>query len=252
MGLFNGKKRPQQTLSGPAVAARELFDENLREELRTQGKLYFERVINESAALFKQDLDATISHVNTELRQQVARQLDDQFAEVNKVNAHLREHVAKQLDDQFEDYSKTMKDAQNLALEALNRSAQALEDQHKQLAVSLEKSVASQDAMLTAALNDKSAQVTEMKEAQDAAMQALNRSAEALKQQHEQLAVLLQKGIVEQQQLLISSFEQNMAKIVEHYLLQSLGSEFDLKSQLPSIIKQMEANKQAISDDMKL
>ena len=76
--------------------------------------------------------------------------------------------------------------------------------------------------------------------------------AEALRQQHEQLNVLLQKTIVEQQAMLVSSFEQNMARVIEHYLLGALGDQYDLKAQLPSIIKQMEANKQAIADDMKL
>lgn len=253
MGLFQSKKHPQKTSGNPALDAVELvFDEDFREELRNHGRLYFERVINENAALFKQDLDATVTYVNTELKQHMARQLDEQFAEINRVNTELREHIAKQLDDQFVEYSKTMKDAQELALQALNRSAQALEDQHRQLASSLEKSIANQDAMLTAALNDKSAQVIEMKEAQDTAMQALNRSAEALREQHEQLSALLQKGIDDQKALLVDGFEQNMARVIEHYLLGALGDQYDLKAQLPSIIQQMETNKQAIADDMKL
>ena len=43
-----------------------------------------------------------------------------------------------------------------------------------------------------------------------------------------------------------------MAAIVERYLLGALGDQYDLKAQLPAIIKQMEENKQAIADDMKL
>jgi len=35
-------------------------------------------------------------------------------------------------------------------------------------------------------------------------------------------------------------------------VLQSLGDQFDLKSQLPYIVAQMEANKQNIIEDMRL
>ena len=43
-----------------------------------------------------------------------------------------------------------------------------------------------------------------------------------------------------------------MARIIEHYLLEALGDQYDLKAQLPAIIQQLETNKQAIVDDMKL
>jgi hypothetical protein len=52
--------------------------------------------------------------------------------------------------------------------------------------------------------------------------------------------------------MLVTAFESNMAQIVEHYLLGALGDQYDLKAQLPSIIKQMEANKDVIVEDMKL
>ncbi len=252
MGLFQGKKGHKKS-SDPALDAVELvFDDEFREDLKNRGRLYFERVINENAALFKQDLDATVTYVSTELKQHVARQLDEQFTEINRVNAELREHIAKQLDEQFVEYSKTMNDAKDLALQALGRSAQALEQQHQQLALSLEKSVANQDAMLTSALQDKQAQVIEMKEAQDAAMQALNRSAHALREQHEQLSSMLEKTIADQKAMVVDTFQQNMAQVIEHYLLDAVGDQYDIKAQLPAIIKQMEENKQAIADDMKL
>lgn len=43
-----------------------------------------------------------------------------------------------------------------------------------------------------------------------------------------------------------------MARIVENYLVAAIGEQYNLKSQLPSIIKQLEENKQAIVDDIKL
>jgi hypothetical protein len=43
-----------------------------------------------------------------------------------------------------------------------------------------------------------------------------------------------------------------MGEIVEHYVLLALGDQFDLKDQLPYILKQMEANKKEIIEDMRL
>jgi len=254
MGLFQGKKQPQS--KSPQDQARDavehLFDDAFREELRQHGRLYFERVINENAALFKQDLDATVAHINTELRQHAARQLDEQLSEISRVNSELRDHITSQLDGQLTEFGKTMKDAQSLALESLNRSATALEEQHKQLGSALEKSIASQDAVMVNAFEENKAHIEEMKDAQKSALESLNRSAQALAEQHQQLSVMLEKGIKEQQAVLTDAFEQNMARIVEHYLLGALGDQYDLKAQVPSIIKQMEENKQAMVDDMKL
>ncbi len=63
---------------------------------------------------------------------------------------------------------------------------------------------------------------------------------------------MLEMSINKQQTILVDAFQQNMARIIEHYLLTAVGEKYDLKAQLPSIIQQMEANKQAIVDDMKL
>lgn len=43
-----------------------------------------------------------------------------------------------------------------------------------------------------------------------------------------------------------------MARILEHYLIGALGEQTHFKAQLPSIIEQLEKNKQAMMDDMKL
>lgn len=253
MGLFQKQQPVKKTAAEQAAeTARELFDEELREELRNRGRTYFDRVINENASLFKQDLDATVAHINTELRQHVARQLDDQFVEITKTNTELRDHIAKQLDDQFVEYTKTMKDAQGLALQSLDRSAKALEEQHKQLSVALEKSVAHQDAMLTSALEEHKTRVESMKATHDQALETLTRSVQALQEQHEQMSAILEKSVAAQEKTLVNAFEQNMGQIIEHYLLTALGDQFDLKAQIPAIIKQMEANKQAIVDDMTL
>ncbi len=253
MGLFQNKKPQKQSPDEQATAAVDaFFDDEFREYLRERGRTYFERIINENAILFKQDLDATVAHINTELRQQAARQLDQQFEQINKVNHELRQHVAKQLDEQFATFTETTKHAQDMALQSLERSAQGLEEQHKQLGVALERSVAKQDALLSGAVEDTKEQIDAMKATQEQAMEALSRNTQTLEEQYKRLSDMLEEGIERQKAIVIEAFEQNMARIVEHYLLNAVSDQFDLRSQLPAIMQQLEQNKQAIADDMKL
>ena len=229
-----------------------ILDDKFREELRSHGRAYFERVVGENAALFKQDLDATVAHVNTELRQQIARQLDQQFADINRVNGELREHIVTRLDEQLVAYNETMKHAQDVALQSLEQRAKALEEQYQQLKSALEKSVAHQDALLTSAVTEAEARLGSITRAQEAGLQSLNNSVKSIEEQHRQLNDMLEKSIADQEAMMVNAFEENMGRIIEHYLIAALGDQYDLKAQLPAILQQMEANKQAMVDDMKL
>jgi hypothetical protein len=66
------------------------------------------------------------------------------------------------------------------------------------------------------------------------------------------MAERLEANVREQESALVTAFQENMAQTIEHYLPESLGDQYDVKAQLPAIIQQMENNKQAIVDDMKL
>lgn len=91
-----------------------------------------------------------------------------------------------------------------------------------------------------------------MHEAQTLALSSLQKTAEEIETQRQALAEALKADVAEREEALLRVYEENMAKIIEHYLLQALGNQFDLKSQLPYIIKEMEANKKAIMEDMRL
>jgi len=246
MGLFQHKKK--SSTDDALFNEQHFFDENFREELRNHGRWYFEKVINENGALFKQDLDATITELNGELKGHINEQLDVAIA---KVSVELQGHVTKQLEEQFAEHNKAIQEAQDIALQQMATSAQNLAQQHKQLGETLEKAITDQQATLATTFEDSKAQITKMKDTQGLTLQWLAQSVQALQQQHEQLTTTLQKNVAEQKAMLVDVFEQNMAQVIEHYLLNALGDQYDLKSQLPSIIKQMELNKQAIVDDMK-
>lgn len=248
MGLFH-KQKKGLTDEEAAELEGHFLDENFREELRNHGRLYFEKVINENASLFKEDLDATIVQVNNELKDHVIGRLD---ASISRINIELKEHITTQLDSQFSQYGTILKEAQDQALQSLNDSAHAVEDEHRKLSESLQKSIANQRVMATNLFDENMAEMTKVKEAQAQALESLNQSVSAVKEQYEELSTTLQENVKKQEEVLVGAFENNMAQVIEHYLLGALGDQYDLKAQLPSIMHQMEANKEAIIGDMKL
>lgn len=248
MGLFNNKHHDDKKTEDHEGADL-FFDEYFREELRNRARWYFENIINENAKLFKEDLDNTIAEVNANLKDQITSQLK---AGLQEINLELKGHATKQLDERFAEYSHTMKTAQDAALKSLTDNAASLQAQYQTLGETVEAKMNEQKTTLDSVIEGNKARIVAMQGAQDAALEALTRSTETLRQQQETLAASLDKNIAKQQAMIIDIFEKNMARIIEHYLLGALGDQYDLKAQVPSIIKQMEANKQAIMDDMKL
>jgi uncharacterized protein YbjQ (UPF0145 family) len=251
MGLFQHKNtddgKSPKTIATDAVSA--YIDETFQNELRSYGRTYFEKIINDTGALFQQDLNTTIGQVNVQLQDHVTKQLDVAIAQVN---VELKDRVAKQLENQFTEYNTEMKKAQDLALMSLTQNSQALQAEYNDLRVTLQKNVADQKVTLTNVFEENKVRIAEMKDAQDLALKSLNDSAQALKDQYAQINDTLAKNVASQEAALVGAFEENMGRIIEHYLLGALGDQYDMKAQLPSIIKQMEQNKQAIVDDMKL
>lgn len=231
MGLF---QRKQQASSKAPIdettdGVQRFFDGYFA-ELKTRGRAHFEKSVEENATRFKKDLDAVIAKADTELKEHIASELDVQIAANNEV----------------------MKHAQERALESLTRSAEAFRKQHEELSASLQKSVADHQAILAGMFEQNKQQITAMQTSQAEVLQWLAKSVQTMQTQQEQLAETMQQNVAKQQEVLVHAFEQNMAQIVEHYLLGALGDQYDLKAQLPSIIHEMETNKQAIVDDMKL
>jgi uncharacterized protein YbjQ (UPF0145 family) len=251
MGLFQHKKPdvPKTPQEEATEAVVNYIDETFKDELRSFGRTYFEKIINDTGALFQQDLNTTIGQVNVQLQDHVTKQLDIAIAQVN---AELKDSVTKQLENQFAEYNREMKDAQDLALKSLTDNSEQLQAEYNDLRTTLQKNVADQKVTLTNVFEENKVRIAEMKEAQDLALKSLEDSAEALKTQYAEINETLKNNVAKQEAVLVSAFEDNMGQIIEHYLLGSLGDQYDLKAQLPSIIKQMEENKQAIVDDMKL
>ena len=151
-----------------------IFDDTFRQELRNRGLLHFEKIINENAMFLQQDLRITASQVNDYMKQEIKRTLTEEFAK----------------------YETSISDAKQLAVDSINKTQRAIEEQR---------------TILT---------------------DQMNKQAEAGKAQ------------------IIARFEDNMADIINHYVMVAIGDQIDLNDQLEYIIADLEANKTAIMEDV--
>ena len=276
-----------------------VFDEQYRDELRQQGRDYMEKVVDEHVATLTKDLQTAAADITTELKTHMTKQLDATIS-------HMNTELSKHLQERLKENDRVMQDAQDLVVQSLNRSAQALHAKYQELGLTFQKTVASQEAMMIGVLEENKVQMsttqtaqaavlktlqetakvsqdqsrqlyetlektateqaTELqqvykdnttslvavKTAQDAALATLTSSVQALQQQHDELRQMLETNVARQEAMLVDAFQTNMAQIVEQYLLGALGEQYDVKAQLPAIIKQLEANKDAIKEDMTL
>jgi DNA repair photolyase len=87
-------------------------------------------------------------------------------------------------------------------------------------------------------------------DAKDLALDTIQKTQAVIEQQR----VVLEKQITEQakneKERLINHFEENMADIINHYILAAIGTEIDLTAQLDYIFQYLEENKQAIIEDI--
>jgi len=152
-----------------------VFTEEFREELRNRGRLHFEKIINENAMFMQQDLHLTASQLND----------------------YMRESLKKVLDEEFKKYTETIEDAKDMALESINKTQVAMEEQRTVLQRELKEQVAAEKRQL------------------------------------------------------ITRLDQNIASIVNHYLIEALSEEIDFTSQGEFIFQHLEDQKASILEDIR-
>jgi DNA-binding transcriptional MerR regulator len=151
-----------------------IFNDAFREELRNHGRLYFDKIVGENAMFLQQDLRLTSSQINEYMKKEISTKLAETFA----------------------NYEQSMKDAQAVALDTIQKTMRAAEEQRD----------------------------------------ILNKQTQELLEAEKQRAV--------------QHFEDNMADIVNHYLAEAFGNQLSLEDQLGYIVGEMEANKEAMKQDM--
>ncbi len=151
-----------------------IFNDEFREELRNRGRLHFEKIIGENAMFLQQDLRLTTSQLNEYMKTEITTKLQSEFAK----------------------YEESITDAKQLAVDAINKTQEAVEQQRQVMSQQLSEEVAKEKARLT------------------------------------------------------QRFTENMADIVNHYVLGAIGNQIDLNDQLEYIISDLETNKEAIIRDI--
>jgi hypothetical protein len=170
------KKNRTESLEGAAKEDVEhIFNDQFREELRNRGRLHFEKIIGENAMFLQQDLRLTTSQLNEYMKGEITAKLQEEFAK----------------------YEQSIMDAKQLAVDSIEKTNAAVEEQRTRLGEQLSQEVQSQ-------------------------------------KQH-----------------LLANFEANMAEVVNHYVLAAVGNQIDLSDQLEYILSELEANKQAILEDIR-
>lgn len=151
-----------------------IFNAEFRNELRNRGRLHFEKILGENAMFLQQDLRLTTAQLNDYMKDEITRQLKEAFA----------------------NYESAIGDAKQLAVESIEKTKTAIDEQRQAMSSQLEKDIAAE------------------------------------------------------RERRIQRFESNMADVVNHYILTAIGGQIDLSDQLEYILGELEANKQAIVEDV--
>lgn len=152
-----------------------VFNAEFREELRNRGRLHFEKIIGENAMFLQQDLRLTTS----------------------QLNEYMKSEITRKLQEEFDKYEQSIMDAKQLAIDSIQKTNKAIEDQRAVMGEQVRQQIDAEKAQV------------------------------------------------------IKQFEENTADIVNHYIMLAIGNQISLNDQLEYILGELEANKQAILEDIR-
>lgn len=137
-----GGKRAGPTLSESIQKAAEedvdhIFNEEFREELRNRGRLHFEKILGENAMFLQQDLRLTTSQLNDYMKQEISKELKEAFA----------------------NYESAIGDAKQLAVESIEKTKTAIDEQRQTMSAQLEQEISAEKLRRIQAFESNMAQV---------------------------------------------------------------------------------------------
>lgn len=97
-----------------------IFNDEFREELRNRGRLHFEKIIGENAMFLQQDLRLTTS----------------------QLNEFMKSEITRKLQEEFQKYEQSIMDAKQLAVDSINKTQQAIEQQRRTMSQQIEYELA--------------------------------------------------------------------------------------------------------------
>lgn len=87
-------------------------------------------------------------------------------------------------------------------------------------------------------------------DAKDMTMVSIKKTNDAIEEQSQIINQEIQKQIASEKKQTIEKFEQNMGDIINHYIVEAIGKQIDLTSQLEFVLAELENNKKAIIEDI--
>lgn len=87
--------------------------------------------------------------------------------------------------------------------------------------------------------------------AKQLAVESIQKTKVTIDEQRQVLTAQLEKEVTDEKLRRITRFDENMADIVNHYVLAAIGNQIDLNDQLEYILGELEANKKSILEDVK-
>ena len=87
-------------------------------------------------------------------------------------------------------------------------------------------------------------------DAKQIALESIEKTVSTIEQQRQFLEQQLKAQSDAQKARIIARFEEEMASIVNHYVLKAIGNQIDLTDQLDFILNELETNKKAIIEDI--
>jgi hypothetical protein len=121
-------KHPDAPIQGAVDnEVEQIFNADFREELRNRGRLNFEKIISESAMFLQQDLQLTTS----------------------QLNEYMKTEITNELKEQFNKYEQAIMDAKQLAIESIQKTNTAIDEQRQQLGQAVQQeAIASKQQMV--------------------------------------------------------------------------------------------------------
>lgn len=88
-------------------------------------------------------------------------------------------------------------------------------------------------------------------DAKELAIDSIAKTQSVIEDERQMLHANLEKEFQAERERLVAKFEDNMAEIVNHYVLNAVGNEIDLSDQLEFILSEMESNKATMVEDIR-
>lgn len=88
-------------------------------------------------------------------------------------------------------------------------------------------------------------------DAKQLAVESIEKTKTTIDEERQSLVARLEKEVGEEKERRIKQFEDRMAQVVNHYVLEAVGNQIDLNDQLEYILNELEAHKQAIVEDIR-